>query len=102
LPQPPEDPVLKRSRREALIVFATWLCALTYTLGYCFAHGYGRNVEDLKYVWGFPDWVFWGIVVPWAVCIAFSWLFASVVMRDEDLGEDPPVTESADGVEPGA
>jgi amino acid transporter len=97
LARAPEDPILKHSRREALIVLATWFLAMTYTLGYAFLYGYGRKVEDLKYVYGFPDWVFWGIVVPWTVCIAFSWWFASVFMRDEDLGEDLSGVESTDG-----
>lgn len=57
-------------------------------------YAYGRSIDDLKYIWGFPDWVFYGIIVPWGACIAFSWLFASIWMRDEDLGEDPPGTEA--------
>jgi hypothetical protein len=89
-----KDPVLKSARREALIVFATWIIALAYTIGYCARYGYGRKVEDLRYVYGFPDWVFWGIVVPWGVCVVFSWVFASVLMTDEDLGEDPPGTDA--------
>lgn len=94
-----EDPVLTSARREAIIVFATWVIAMAYTVIYCYGHAYGRMAEDLKYVYGFPDWVFWGIVVPWGLCIAFSWIFASIWMRDEDLGEDPPGTDGAD--EPG-
>jgi hypothetical protein len=89
-----EDPVLKSARREALIVFATWIVALTYTIGYSARFGYGRKLEDLHFILGFPDWVFWGIVVPWGVCVVFSWFFASVLMTDEDLGEDPPGTEA--------
>jgi Protein of unknown function (DUF997) len=102
MPRQSEDPVLVNGRREALIVFATWICAMAYTIGYCLIHGYGRKVEDLQYVWGFPDWVFWGIVVPWAVCIAFSCVFASIWMRDEDLGEDPPGAGSANAAGPDA
>jgi hypothetical protein len=95
----PEDPTLTSGRREAIIVVLTWISALAYTMIYCLQHGYGRRVEDLKYVYGFPDWVFWGVIIPWGVCIAFSWIFASIWMRDEDLGEDPPGTGEAD--EPG-
>jgi hypothetical protein len=85
-----EDPVLISARREAVIVFATWGIATAYCLIYCGRYAYGRSIDDLNYVAGFPDWVFWGIVVPWSVCILFSWVFAAVWMRDEDLGEDPP------------
>ncbi len=93
-----EDPVLISARREALIVFATWVIAMAYSLGYCARHAYGRSIEDLKYIGGFPDWVFWGVVVPWGVCILFSWIFAAVWMRDEELGEDPPGTGTADDI----
>jgi len=89
-----EDPVLKSARREALIVFATWIIAMAYTIGYCMRYGYGRKVEELQYVFGLPDWIFWGIVVPWGVWVVFSWIFGSVLMTDEDLGEDPPGTET--------
>jgi hypothetical protein len=90
MPKRAEDPVLIGARREALIVLATWAIAMTYCLVYCGRHAYGRPIEDLKYIYGFPDWVFWGIIVPWVACILFSWIFASIWMRDEDLGEDPP------------
>ncbi len=88
-----EDPVLASARSEAVISFATWAIAMAYSVIYCACNGYGRKEEDLRYIWGFPDWVFWGIVVPWAACIAFSWIFASVWMRDEDLGEDSLETD---------
>jgi hypothetical protein len=32
--------------------------------------------------------VFWGIIVPWAVCIVISTVFALGVMGDESLGEE--------------
>ena len=88
MPQAAEDPVLRSARREALVVFATWLCALVYTVTYCARHGYNRSADDLQFVLGFPDWVFWGIVVPWGVCFVVSWWFSYVFMTDEDLGKE--------------
>src|SRR5262245_44163658 len=64
----PEDPVLISSRREALLVFLIWLLAAGYSIGVCYAWGYGRDAATLTYVLGFPDWVFWGVVVPWSAC----------------------------------
>lgn len=88
MPEPAEDPVLRSARKEALVVLVIWLCALTYTVGYCYLHGYGRSLDDLKFVLGFPDWVFWGIVTPWGVCFFISWWFSYVFMSDGDLGEE--------------
>jgi hypothetical protein len=84
---PAEDPVVTSARREASIALGTWLAAMLYTVTYCYLNGYGRDVESLTFVLWFPDWVFWGIVVPWGICILFSTWFAFRIMGDEPLGE---------------
>ena len=86
--KPTEDPLLRSGRREALAVMATWLAALSYTVTYSYKHGYGRALEDLRFVLGFPDWVFWGILIPWGSCFLVSYLFSHVFMVDGDLGEN--------------
>jgi hypothetical protein len=88
-----DDPVLRSAKREALVVFVTWLAAMVYTVGYCYSYGYNRAPESLTFVLGFPDWVFWGIVVPWSVCVLFSFYFGATFVRDEDLGEELPEQE---------
>lgn len=93
MPQPIDDPVLRSARREALVVLVTWLCAMTYSVTYCYLNGYGRSVEDLKFVLGFPDWIFWGLVLPWAICVGFSFYFGATFMRDEYLGDELEETE---------
>jgi hypothetical protein len=83
-----EDPVVRSSRREALLVMFVWLAAVTYTVGYCSLYGYHRSVAEVEYVLGFPDWFFWGIVVPWVCCTIVTWAFACCGMSDESLGEN--------------
>jgi hypothetical protein len=83
-----EDPVLTSSRREALLVLVIWLAACIYSITVCYRLGYGRDVSTLTYVLGFPDWVFWGVIVPWTVCTALSFLLSFFVVRDEDLGQE--------------
>jgi hypothetical protein len=77
-----------RSRREALLVLAIWLAACIYCVTYAGMHGYHRPVADVQYVYGFPDWVFWGLVVPWLACTVVSFLVAQFVMSDEHLAAD--------------
>ena len=101
MPKPSEDPVLSSARREALAVLITWLAALTYTITYCYRYGYGRSVDDLKFVWGFPDWVFWGIVAPWSVCFVVAYWFSYAFMTDEDLGTDPEEDAGSEGANHG-
>jgi hypothetical protein len=81
-----EAPALRSSRREAWVVLAIWIAAMTYTVGYCSRHAYGRSWEEITFVLGFPDWVFWGILAPWAACLVTSMWFACSFMTDVSLG----------------
>lgn len=84
---PQEDPLVRSARREALIVGAVCLVAMTYTLVYCGIYAYDREAEDIEIVFGFPDWVVWGVLVPWGVCTVFSIVFAFWIMKDDPLGD---------------
>jgi hypothetical protein len=83
------------------MALAMWLGTMLYTIIYCYTKGYGRSVESLTFVLWFPDWVFWGIIVPWGICILLSTVFALRVMGDESLGEeidaDPAASNRANG-----
>ena len=95
--------LLRHARREALVVMAVWLLALAWTVGYCYLRGYQhppdawvvraglaspRQAEDLGQVAGFPDWVFFGILLPWLVCTAFTIAFGLFGMSDDPLGAE--------------
>jgi hypothetical protein len=86
--RPQEDAVVKAARREASLALGIWLVAMAYTVSYCYLYGYGRAVESLTFVLWFPDWVFWGIIVPWGICVLGSIPFAFRFMGDEPLGEE--------------
>ena len=88
-----QDPVVSSSLREAIVVISIWLIAMIWTISVCYSMGYNRPVEDLKLVYGFPDWIFWGIVVPWCTCTVVSCLFSALLFRDGALGEDVENTD---------
>jgi hypothetical protein len=83
-----EDPILRSARREAIIVFLIWLAACIYSVGFCAAFGYERDPQSLTFVLGIPDWVFYGVFVPWTVCTVLSFVISQFVMRDDDLGAE--------------
>jgi hypothetical protein len=85
VPVPEEDPLLRSARREAIVSLVLTALALTYTVGYAALFGYGRTAESLRFVMGIPDWVFWGIVVPWLACLATSWWFSFYFVEDDLL-----------------
>mgnify|MGYP003350670537 CR=1 FL=1 len=98
MPRSTDDPVLRSARFEAVVVFFVWLATMTYTVGYCYLFGYHRTAESLTFVLGFPDWIFWGILAPWTVCVIFSCYFGLTFVRDEDLGEELPEQEDELGL----
>jgi hypothetical protein len=83
-----EDPVLQSSRREAIVVFIIWFAALVYSVGYCVAYGYNRSADEVSYLWGFPDWILWGVIAPWLACTMITIWFGYRFMSDESIGED--------------
>jgi hypothetical protein len=83
-----EDPVLRSSRREAVVCFGIWLAACIYTVGYCGAYGYNLDPKTLTFIAGIPTWVFYGILLPWTVCTVVSFWVSNFFMADDDLGEE--------------
>ena len=82
-----EDPVVRSGRREAVAAMCIWLAAMTYTIGYCWLFGYGRDPASIRLIWGVPDWVLWGVVTPWTICTLLAAGLAFVFMQDADLGD---------------
>jgi len=85
------------ARHEAIIALSVWAVATVYSVGYCALYGYGRSPESLTFVLWFPDWIFWGVIVPWFCCAAISVWFAMFYMSDDDLG----VAAEGDGTDEG-
>lgn len=83
---PQEDPLVRSTRREALIVLVIVAAAMTWTIGYCSVHAYERPAEDIQIIFGFPDWIVWGILLPWLACSAVSIVFALGIMSEDPLG----------------
>ena len=73
-------------------------------MGYCYAFGYNRDPKTMTFVLGIPDWVFYGIVLPWACCTLLSFWVANYLIADDDLGEareETALKSSADSREAG-
>ena len=83
-----EDPLVRDARREAGATIAIWAGTVAYTVGSCAWFAYGRRPETLTFVLGFPDWVFWGVLAPWAAVTAITIWFSLFFMKDGDLGEE--------------
>jgi hypothetical protein len=95
MPKQPDEPagkeqqLLRHARREALLIMLVWAVALVWSVGSGYVLGYERRPEEIGVILGIPDWVFWSVVLPWAICLAFSVWFCFAYMADDDLGQDP-------------
>ena len=88
-----EDPTISAARREAIVVMGLVATTLIYSSTTSYLMGYGAKDRELHFVelgWGvaFPDWIFWGVVVPWGVCFVIGAIFAFGWMQDAELGEE--------------
>ena len=87
-PQDKEQLLLRHARREALVIMVVWTIDLLWSVGVCYLMGYNRDPQTVTLILGMPDWVFWGIVLPWGLTLLFSGWFCFVFMADDDLGKD--------------
>jgi hypothetical protein len=83
-----EQRLLRNARREGRLILTVWLAALVWSSAAAVVAGYGRDPDDITLVLGFPDWVFWGVVLPWGICLLFTVWFCFGYMADDDLGQD--------------
>ncbi len=78
--------LVARSLGEAKWILLIWLGSFVWTLVYCGYFGYQSvNPETLETVMGMPDWVFWGVAVPWVLTSLASIAFAIFGIHDEPL-----------------
>jgi hypothetical protein len=88
-PEAREQQLLRHARREGWLILAVWAATLLWTVGSGYVLGYGRDADTIRLILGMPDWVFWSVVLPWGLCLAFSLWFCFGYMTDDDLGRDP-------------
>ena len=104
----------ENSRREAIVILIIWLVTTIYSSVYCYLFGYkshdmvasakgptlselvgdlpgwNRAAESLQLPLslGIPDWVFFGVVVPWCLCIGLTFWFCLFFFVEDDLSAD--------------
>jgi hypothetical protein len=109
-----EDTIYRHTLREAKIILILWSVALVYTCTYCYLNGYESHPSDPSATgpavssWfgplesfdrdptllttplglGIPDWVFYGVVLPWLACIVATFWFCLFVYHEDELGNE--------------
>lgn len=73
--------------KEARLAAAVFLVALLYCIAVIAALGYpapGERPPEPALVWGIPQWVVWGLFIPWLVLMGTTWWFALFFLRDDE------------------
>jgi len=125
-----DDPVYRDSKREIAVILIAWALCFIWSVTYGYLEGYTRHDRmpgDITFLLppldrfdrdpetlqtpfglGIPDWAFWGVTVPWILCLGFSAWFSFVFMRDDpevlDVGEtgrtiEPPTAQGEEFAE---
>ncbi len=117
----PEDLVLRHSRREASFIILLWLACLLYSVSYCYLYGYvsheplpdatgpsigglfgeasrfGRDPGsiDTPLGLGIPDWVLFGVALPWIISLLFCFWYCCFFFAEDDLfpSQDNPTED---------
>jgi hypothetical protein len=91
----------RNSLGEFRFVSVCWFCAFLWTLSFCYLRGYQhpadswlvqiglaepRTSGNFRLVLGMPDWIVWGIMLPWIICSVITVLYGLYGMKDDDLG----------------
>ncbi len=89
----------RRSLVEMWLVLGLWAAAGLYAVPVSFWLGHGKRPEEITYPFGLgiPDWAFWGVFVPWAVCNVITLVLCFGVIEDVPLSEVRPVRPPKQG-----
>ena len=101
-----DDTVYLDSRREALFILVLLCTRLFWPVSFCYLGGYtehprieGEVTNLLPDLSGFdhepaelstplglgiPAWIFWGVAMPWVLCILISIWFCFFFMKDDE------------------
>lgn len=94
--------LLSRARIEARFTLALWAITFVWVVGYCYLFGYQHAADswpvraglaaaaprELRQFAGLPDWVCFGIVLPWLLCTVITVAFAVFGMTEDELGAE--------------
>src|SRR5262249_20311417 len=86
--------LFRHARRETLLTLALIFMALVWTVGYSYYYGYLQEGApppeegEFRQLMGLPDWVFFGIFLPWMACTAATVWLSLYGIADDDLGRE--------------
>lgn len=108
------DPLLQNANREARLILFFWFVSGIVTIAVCYFFGYLSHESDINSTGpdlvrilgpfdefdrspdtltaplglGIPDWIFYGVALPWIACIVLTFWVCLSYFNEDDLGDD--------------
>jgi len=73
----------RQARREALHILVLSGICMVWTIGYCAIFAYGA--QNVQLLWGIPQWVIFGVALPWLTATVYSLWFALFHMKEKQV-----------------
>lgn len=69
-------------RREAIIAGILWVVFATWTITACYIIGY--KAQSVTFIFGIPNWIVWGVLLPWVCATIANSVFALLILADDE------------------
>jgi hypothetical protein len=76
----------RRTLKEAIVAVLLWFGAGVWVISVSYWLGYHRPVHSIG---GIPNWVLWGVLLPWVTLFFVHSWYSLVFMRADDNGGEP-------------
>jgi uncharacterized membrane protein YhdT len=90
-----EDPRYRVSNREALIAAAFFVAYIVATIGTAWLLGGNKTIDEIGFVLGFPDWLFWSTFVLGALFCVVPYFLIKSFFTEMPLDADSDWTGDA-------
>ncbi len=75
---------IRQSRREFAGILITWGVFMIWVIGYASARAYPDDPSAMPLLLGFPQWIVWGIALPWLAATLVTIFFSLRIMKDHE------------------
>jgi hypothetical protein len=79
------EPSYRRTLKEAMVALLLWLGAGIWVISVSYWLGYKRPVHSVA---GIPNWVVWGVLLPWVTLFILHTWYSLWFLRADDRGDD--------------
>ncbi|MEM6277978.1 MAG: DUF997 family protein [Verrucomicrobiota bacterium] len=78
----------RQSRKEFLCMIGIWAFFAVWTMTCNSILAPLREGEEVPLLFGMPEWVVWGVALPWVLALSVTIWFALRFMKDTELEEE--------------